>query len=145
MVKRKDYNASQIIDNYIKKNKKGELERKIILETWIDDNRTSNAKEIIQYIKSSFNAEDSEYLIRAYYLPKSIIEDAIEKCRIYDSFVAEWVISNLIIQYATDRKTVLTRIEDVIVINQLQEESNNKKDSKMAKKLKKTKSCCIKL
>ena len=104
---------------------------------WIDDNRIGNSKEIIQYIKSSFNTDDSEYLIRAYHLPKNVIEDAIEKCRICDSFVAEWVISNLIIQYDTDRKTVLTRIEDVIVFNQLQEESNNKKNSKMVKKLKK--------
>ena len=136
---------SDIIDVYIKRNKKDELDRKVLLEKWLDDNYIESSEDMINYIYYLFNKEDAEYLTRCYFMPRDEIISAIKKYNSNSMNACELIIQELMKKYDTDRNTVLSRLEEAVVINQLiNEEKKDINTSENIKKREKAKKSCIK-
>lgn len=124
--------VSDIIDAYIKRNDKDELDRKVILEKWLDDNYIESSEEMINYIYCLFNNEDAEYLTMGYFMPRGEIISILKKHNL--KYEWEKVIQELMSKYDTDRNTILLRIEESVIINQLI--NNDKKVENTKKRLK---------
>lgn len=124
--------VSDIIDAYIKRNDKDELDRKVILEKWLDDNYIESSEEMINYIYRLFNDEDAEYLTMGYFMPRGEIISILKKHNL--KYEWEKVIQELMSKYDTDRNTILLRIEESLIINQLI--NNDKKVENTKKRVK---------
>lgn len=128
---------SDIIDSYIDRNK-SLLDRKVILEMWLKENYISSSEEMINYIYNLFNEDDANYLTNAYFMPIDKIISKLTKYDINNSIIFESVIQNLMIEYETDRETILSRIEDAIAINyMINKEDKLKSSNKNKKRMKK--------
>lgn len=135
--------VSDVVDKCIENNYKDELDRKIILEEWLEENYDANSERMINYIYILFNEEDAKYLTKAYFMPRSEIMAIIKKYDMNNPAIYGWTIQQLMKEYETDSNTILTRIEEVVVINHLMGEGLED-NIKNTKKKEKIKNSCIK-
>lgn len=133
--------VSDVVDKCIENNNKDELDRKIILEEWLEENYDANSERMINYISILFNEEDAKYLTKAYFMPRSEIMAIIKKYDMNNPAICRWTTQQLMKEYETDSNTILTRIEEVVVINHLMGEGLE--DNKSTKKKEKIKNSCI--
>lgn len=122
---------SDIIDEYIKKENNDELDRKIILEKWLEENYNSDKNSMINFIYMVFNENDAAYLVRSYLMPRSEIIEVIKKYGSHDGVGFEYVISILMKEYELSREEVVARIEEAIIVDYIYNEE--KKNSKKVK------------
>lgn len=134
--------VSDVVDKCIENNNKDELDRKIILEEWLEENYDANSERMINYISILFNEEDAKYLTKAYFMPRSEIMAIIKKYDMNNPAICRWTTQQLMKEYETDSNTILTRIEEVVVINHLMGEGLED-NIKSTKKKEKIKNSCI--
>lgn len=109
----------------------------IELETWLEENKTtvSSIDQIFDLFSKKFSVEDIIYLMDAYRIPKKEIEYYLAIYRRskpkYDELD---FIYNLAKLYKTDEKTIIRRIQEIIVIENDENKHNNFKNAKKRRK-----------
>lgn len=115
-----------------------EAKEMIELENWLkeNENKILTISECLKFF-STMNECQRNYLIMAKMIPQAEIEEALEY---YDGHrfpiqVDETAFAiNLANRYSTDRRTIIERIRQVRMINQLKKSTNNTKKRKKSQK-----------
>lgn len=136
--------VSDVVDKCIENNNKDELDRKIILEEWLEENYDANSERMINYIYILFNEEDAKYLTKAYFMPRSEIMAIIKKYDMNNPALYEMVVQKMMHDYETDRETIIERMEDAVMVNySIMQEKEHKCNNKGKKRTRKIKNSCI--
>lgn len=107
------------------------------LENWLEENKNTEASidEILNFFTKKFSVEDIIYLIDAYRIPKEEIEYYLMLYRTskpkYDEVDFIYNLSKL---YKTDERTIIRRIQEIILMEKEEKTLNNSKKNKKKKK-----------
>ena len=107
------------------------------LEEWLEKNKDTEASidEMFDFFSKKFSAEDIVYLMDAYRMPKKEIEYYLSMYRSSKPKCDELIfVHNLAKLYKTDEKTIIRRIQEIIMIKNEKKTRNNSKKTKKRKK-----------